>query len=462
MSSQKPLVLVVDDDESMRFLLMESLKKEGCEVVTALSADEALGRMKEKSFDVAILDVRMPKVNGLELLEKIKEIDSGVVIILITAYGFEKMAIKAAERGAYDYFTKPFDVDKMRESVRSAVRRRRLDTKKGQHPDVETEYSLDEIIGKSEKIREIYEVISKVSNTDVTVLLHGESGTGKELVARAIHYNSPRKDKPFVEMSCSAIPETLLESELFGYEKGAFTGASDKKLGKFEIANRGTLFLDEVGDMSLFTQAKVLRVLQEKRFERVGGTKPISVDVRIIAATNKNLMKMAKNGEFREDLYYRLNVVPIFLPPLRERREDIPLLFEHFVRRFNKRFNRKIRDVSVDAMELLMNYRWPGNIRELENVLQKAIILEEQETLTKRYLPDSIQSVDKDIRIDLDSENIPISLHKAVEKVVENVEKRVILNALDKSGGNKTKAAEAIKISRKSLHNKMRKYSLGK
>ena len=456
-------ILVVDDEESMRFFLEETLKKEGYAVVSVGDGKEAVRRASETEFDLITMDIKMPGMSGLEALLEIKKLKPEVVVIMITAYGSEKIAIDAIQKGAYDYFTKPFDLDNLRIVIRRAIEKRRLATENDKlRRELEKRYRFDNIIGSSGRMIEVLELVGKVVDTNVTVLLHGETGTGKELIAKAIHYNSHRKDKPFIKMNCVAIPETLLESELFGHEKGAFTGAVSRKPGKFELANEGTLFLDEIGDMNLLTQAKLLRVLQEKEFERVGGTESIKVDVRIIAATNKDMKKAINNGGFREDLYYRLNVVYITLPSLRERKEDIPLLFEHFMEKFNKELNKNIRHIAFDAMELLMKYDWPGNVRELENILQRAIVLEKGDTITKEYLPMAIRMRGEDIKLDLDKAEFFTSLPHAIKGIVADVEKQLIIKTLNSTNWNRSKAAEHLKISRKSLHNKMVRYGLFK
>jgi DNA-binding NtrC family response regulator len=458
----KAKILVVDDEESFRFTMVEALKKEGYEVTTASNGKEALDLLKEEFYEVVTMDIRMPGMDGIETLTEMKKINPNVVVVMVTAHGGEeKIGVQAIQKGAYDYFTKPFDLEEFRLVIRRAIEKQHLDYENETlRQELIKRYRFENIIGNSGKMVEVFELISKVVNANVTVLVQGESGTGKELTAKAIHYNSPRKDKPFIKMNCVAIPDTLLESELFGYEKGAFTGAMNRKLGRFELANDGTLFLDEVGDMNLLTQAKLLRVLQEKEFERVGGTEPIKVDVRIIAATNKDLAKMVKEGNFREDLYYRLNVVLINLPPLRERREDLPVLVEHFINRFNKELKREIKHISVDAMELLMKYEWPGNIRELENIVQRAIVLEKGDTLTREHLPMAIRAVEPEVRVDLERLATNRSFFEAVREIVEDVEKQLILKALNKTGGNRTKAAADLMLDRKSLFNKMKKYGL--
>ncbi|MCK4248359.1 MAG: sigma-54-dependent Fis family transcriptional regulator, partial [Candidatus Omnitrophica bacterium] len=389
MPENKEKILVVDDEDSIRFFLKEALEPQGYLIETASSGEEAVAKVKVCSYAVVIMDIKMSGMSGFEAIEQIKKINEDLVVIILTTHGTEKMGIEAVEKGAYDYFTKPFDIDKMRSILCKGIQRYHENLKVRQlQEEVEKEYQFSNIVGKSQQMARIFKTIKKVATTNITVLVYGESGTGKELAARAIHYNGPRHQEPFIEMNCAAIPETLLESELFGYEKGAFTGAGGRKPGKFELADKGTLFLDEVGDMSLLTQSKLLRILEDKEFERVGGVTSIKVDVRIIAATNKDLLDLVQKKMFREDLYFRLNVVSITLPPLRERREDITYLFDYFMKKFSEKFGRKIKNISMEAMEVLMNYHWPGNVREFENVLQRAIILEEGDTITVEHLPD--------------------------------------------------------------------------
>ncbi|MFH2146023.1 MAG: sigma-54 dependent transcriptional regulator [Candidatus Omnitrophota bacterium] len=454
-------ILIVDDDQSFRYLLEETLRKEGYEIVSASSGEEALGIFKNDSFDVVTLDIKMPGMDGFAVLSEIKKIRPEQLTVIITAYGAQKIAVEAVKQGAYDYFTKPFDVDELRLVIRRAVECSCLNRENRKlKEELHKKYDFGEIIGNSGKILEVLEVIKKVSSTDVTVLIQGESGTGKELVARSVHNNSPRKDRAFVKINCAAIPEGVLESELFGHEKGAFTDASFQKNGRFESANHGTIFLDEIGDMSLATQAKVLRVLQEKEFERVGSTRSIKVDVRIITATNKDLLRCVREGGFREDLYYRINVVSVNLPPLRERREDIPLLFEHLIGKFNKVFNKSIKHISLDALELLMKYNWPGNIRELENVLQRAIVLVEKEIITPQELPFYIRCVNEDIKVKTDGVDFSKPLLDTVKEITEDVEKQIIIKALNRTNWNRTEAAQLLQISRKSLFNKMKRFNL--
>lgn len=456
-----PRILIVDDDQSFRFLLEEALKKEGYFVGVAKNGEEALNIYKKESFDIVTLDIKMPKMDGFEVLSQMKQIHPEQLIVIITAYGAQKIAIEAVKKGAYDYFTKPFDIDELRLVIKRAIECNRLNKENRQlRQELQKRYGFNEIIGNSGKMLEVFEIMKKVIATDVTVLIQGDSGTGKELVARAIHFNSTRKNAPFVKINCAAIPEGVLESELFGHEKGAFTDASFKKIGRFEAADHGTIFLDEIGDMSLATQAKVLRVLQEKEFERVGSTTPINVDLRILVATNKDLFRAVKEEQFREDLYYRINVVSINLPPLRQRHEDIPLLFEHFMHKFNKEFDKSIKHISLGAMELLMKYSWPGNIRELENVLQRAIILAEEDIITNKDLPFYIQCLDNEIKVDTESVDFSKSLIDTVKDIVDGVERQIIVKALEKTNWNRTESARMLKISRKSLFNKMKRYHL--
>ncbi|MFH1093820.1 MAG: sigma-54 dependent transcriptional regulator [Candidatus Omnitrophota bacterium] len=458
----KPKIMIVDDDASFRFLLIETLRKEGYTVVPASCGQEALDiSAKQGPFDVITLDVKMPGMDGFEVLSKIKAINPEQLIVIITAYGAQKIAIEAIKKGAYDYFTKPFEIDELRLVVNRALECNRLNCEnKLLKEELGRNFKLEEIIGSSGKMMEVFEIIKKVTSTDVTVLIQGESGTGKELAARAIHYNSGRSNEPFIKVNCAAIPEGVLESELFGHEKGAFTDAGSRKTGRFEAADKGTIFLDEIGDMSLAMQAKILRVLQEKEFERVGSTEVVKVDVRIIAATNKDLFRAVKEEQFREDLFYRINVVSINLPPLREKREDIPLLFEHFMHKFNKEFNKSIEHISLEAMELLMKYPWPGNVRELQNALQRAIILSEGKMITNKDLPFYIQFLDSEIKLETESADFSKSLIETVKDITDEVEKQIILKVLKKTNWNRSETAGILKISRKSLFNKMKKCNL--
>lgn len=454
-------ILVADDEHIIRFVLHEALEKEGYDIEEAANGEEAFFKARSNYFDLVILDVKMPKMDGIEALKQIHKIDPGIPVVMITAFGNTKIAMRAMKEGAYDYFSKPFDVNEIRIVVKRALEKERLQR---QIERLETqliqEHRFDRIIGTSPKMQEVFALIHKVINNDVTVLISGESGTGKELVAQAIHYHSYRAKKPFVKVSCVAIPETLLESEMFGHERGAFTGAHQMKPGKFELAQGGSLFLDEIGDMPLNLQVKLLRVIQERELERIGGTKTIKVDIRLIASTNRNLAETVKQGSFREDLYFRINVLPIYLPPLRERQDDIPLLVEHFVKYYNQKLGKIVKNVSPKVMKILVAYSWPGNVRELENVIQRAIILSSGETLTPDFLPPNIykERVSPDISTITDDFSIP--LLERVQIVTEQIEERIIKAALEKSNFHRQETADLLGISRKSLHNKMQKYGL--
>jgi len=375
-------VLVADDERLMAEMLEEMLKADGMLVEKAYTGKEALEKFRSLDFDLVLLDLRMPEMNGLDVLQEMKKEDPTIPVIVITAYGSVDNAVEALKVGAYDFITKPFKLEELRNAIARALEVEQLRREKEYLlSEIQEEFHFEGVIGESPKMKEVMRVAQLVAKTDATVLICGESGTGKELLARSIHYQSNRRDKPFVVVNCGAITETLLESELFGHEKGAFTGAYTRKPGKFELADGGTIFLDEIGEMSPAMQVKLLRVLQEKTFERVGGTTPITVDVRIIAATNRDLKKAVREGTFREDLYYRLNVIPIYLPPLRERKEDLPLLCDFLIARHCRKLHKKIRGISPQAMRVLRKYHWPGNIRELDNVLERAIILTQDDVI---------------------------------------------------------------------------------
>ena len=388
-------VLIIDDEVGTR----ESIKmilKHDYEVFLAKDAEEAFLQIKEHSPDVILLDIILPDIDGLKVLEKIKGSDPDVIVIMITATKTVKTAVEAMKLGAYDYVTKPFDIDELRLIINRALSTQSLEKEvKYLRKEIDKSFNFGNIIGKSKTMENIFKVVRQIADSKSTVLIMGESGTGKELVSRAVHYNSNRKNYPFVTINCAAIPETLIESELFGHERGAFTNAIEKKLGRFEIAHHGTLFLDEIGELSLNTQAKILRFLEEKEFNRVGGSKTMKVDVRLITATNRDLNQLLKKGEFREDLYYRINVVPIVIPPLRERKEDIPMLLDHFIKKFNDENNKKVKGVSKEALVLMMNYDWPGNVRELENLIERVIALTSNESIQPNELPFSLMNMPK-------------------------------------------------------------------
>src|SRR3990172_6412630 len=390
----KEKILIVDDEKSIREFLEIMLKKEGYKVGSAVNAEEALKLFHNSNYELVISDIKMSGMDGVELLKKIKEINPETIVLMITAYASVDTAIDAMKAGAYDYITKPFNVDEVKHIIQNALDRRRLETENILlKKELKSRYSFANLVGTSPKMLEIYGLIKRVANTRTNILISGESGTGKELVARAIHYESERKEKPFVPINCGAIPENLLESELFGHQKGAFTGAVANKSGLFEMANEGTIFLDEITEIPVQLQVKLLRVIQERNFRRVGSVEDISVDVRIIAASNKEIGKEVKEGRFREDLFYRLNVIPIHLPPLRERKEDIRLLSQHFLEKYCEELGKDIKKISGEAMEFLARYPYPGNIRELENIIERAVALEPTDIILPESLPEYIREV---------------------------------------------------------------------
>jgi DNA-binding NtrC family response regulator len=389
-------ILIVDDEPNIRRVLEAVFTKDKYRVITAENGKKALDVIaSEPELDVLLCDLIMPDLNGIEVLKSAKESNPGLSVVMITAHGTIRTAVDAMRLGAFDYVTKPFDMDEIRLIVKNALEHSQLIAENAHlKQELKSRFKFDEIVGTSGKMQEVYKIIERVANSNATVLIRGESGTGKELVAKAIHYNSTRSEKPFIAVSCAALPETLLESELFGYEKGAFTGAGGQKLGRFELANHGTLFMDEIGELPPGMQVKILRALQERQFERIGGTKTVNVDVRLVAATNRDLEEAVAGGTFRADLYYRLQVIQVFLPSLRERKEDIPALVEHFINKFNDVNGRSIKYVGQAAMDQLMRYSWPGNIRELENAIERSVVLADSaaETITPDLLPMSIQS----------------------------------------------------------------------
>jgi two-component system response regulator PilR (NtrC family) len=452
-------ILVVDDEQSMREFLDIMLKKEGYKVSLASNGEEVLKYIGKDIFDLVLLDIRMPKMDGITVLRKIKSTSPETVVIMITAYDSSDTAIKAMKEGAYDYIPKPFKIDEIKLIIKNALEKKHLQKENILLKQVVRDrYVFDNIIGQSPKMLALYDLLEKVAPTKTNVLITGESGTGKELVAKAIHFNSPRKEKPFVTLNCGAIPEALIESELFGHMKGAFTDAIATKKGLFEMADEGTIFLDEISELPLMMQVKLLRVLQNREFKRVGGTEDIHVDVRIIAATNKDLEKAVKEKRFREDLYYRLNVIQIKLPSLRERREDIPVLAAHFLKRYSEELNKNISGISPEALHLFLNYEYPGNVRELQNIIERAVALGTEQELTahnlRTYLDEQIHT--KKGMIDLDIPNEGIDL----EKVVEDLERTLLLKALDKTRGIKKKAAELLHINFRSMRYRLEKYGL--
>jgi len=449
-------VLIVDDEVGTRESIKMILKLD-YEVLLAKNAEEAFLQIKEHSPDVILLDIILPDIDGLRVLEKIKAGDPDAIVIMITATKTVKTAVEAMKLGAYDYVTKPFDIDELRLIISRSLSTQALEKEvKYLRKEIGKSYGPGNIIAKSKVMESIFTVVRQIADSKSTVLIMGESGTGKELVSRAIHYGSNRKNFPFVTINCAAIPETLIESELFGHERGAFTNAIEKKLGRFEIAHRGTLFLDEIGELSLSTQAKILRFLEEKEFNRVGGSKTIKVDVRLITATNRDLKQLLKKGAFREDLYYRINVVPIVIPPLRERKEDIPMLLDHFMKKFNTENNKKVKGVSKEALELMMNYEWPGNVRELENLIERVIALTANEYIQPNELPFPVINIPKinGLKDSVLDGKVPFL------EAEEEFERGIILDALKRANFIQSHAADILGISRRILKYKMDKLGI--
>lgn len=451
-------VLIVDDELNMRLVLAAMLKKEGYAITAAADGREALQILKSNKMDVVVTDLKMPHLDGMELLHCITEQYPDVPVIMITAHGTVATAVEALKKGALDYITKPFELDDLKNVISKAIKTRTLNESELFVPPEEIERTG--IIGSSKRSLEIFDAIKRVAPTTTTVLITGETGTGKELVADAIHHNSPRKNNPLIKINCAAISETLMESELFGHEKGAFTGATITKPGKIELAHKGTLFLDEVGEIPRDMQVKLLRVIQEQEFERVGGLRTIKVDVRIIAATNKNLLQDVHTGNFREDLYYRLNVFPIVVPPLRERKEDILPLVDYFIDKFNKKLELSV-GIDGEVKETLLRYNWPGNIRELENLIERMMLLAKDNLITVNELPDEFKAgLEEPPLTQTDDEKKPFK--DFMRNHVENVEKQMIIKCLEETGGNVTQAAKQMGLSRKGLQLKMIKYNLRK
>ncbi|RZB35311.1 MAG: two-component system, NtrC family, response regulator PilR [Desulfobacteraceae bacterium Eth-SRB1] len=451
-------ILVVDDDQGMREFLEILLAREGYDVALASGGKEALSLCKKHKFDLAITDLKMPRVDGIDVLKSIREISPETMVILITAFASGETAVAAMKEGAYDYLEKNFDVEDLKAVIKDALSRKGIKKEDAVFmKHVEDALSFGDMIGKSKGMLKVYSLVKKVADTTANVLIAGESGTGKELVARAIHENSPRNDKSFVVINCGGIPENLLESELFGYMKGSFSGAHADKPGLFEVAHMGTIFLDEIGELPLFLQVKLLRVVQEKTFRRIGGAEDVRVDVRIISATNQDLVQKVKNGGFREDLYYRLNVIPIEIPPLRERNEDIPLLTSYFIEKYSKEFGKEINKISPYALQLLMKYPFPGNVRELENIIERSVALE----TTNIILPENLVmpgtgGIDQDTALSAGIPEEGISLNEELAKA----ERLLIKNALQKTNGSKTKAAKLLNVSFDSLRYRLEKLDI--
>jgi len=471
-------LLLVDDHKNILRLWADTLSEDGYTIFTAETGSQALDIFNRENIDLVILDMVLPDIKGLEVLEKMKETKNDVLVIIITGYGGVETAVKAMKKGAYNYRTKPVEPEDLRESIKKA-----LETYKSMSSREEVEYIRNRqkqdfnpknIIGKSRQMAEIMDIVHKIAKSDSsTVLIRGETGTGKELIARAIHYLSRRKDYPFIDVNCTAIPENLLESELFGYEKGAFTDAKQSRKGVFELADGGTLFLDEIGDMSYAMQAKLLRVLQDKTFKKVGGSKNISVNVRIIASTNMDLEKAIKENKFREDLYYRLKVIPVFLPPLRNREDDAIIIANYYLKKFNKEFKKSIKGFTQDALKLIKSYSWPGNIRELRNVIERGVLLENVEHLSANHLMINLEELPEEHTQTENKQETIIQDKDSLEKTgkfnlsldaltLEEAEKALIKKVLILNNWNRNAVASAIGINRTTLYSKMKKYGIKK
>jgi len=457
----KSRILVVDDEESIREFLEIMLRKEGYEVSCVEDGQKALDALKKKTVDMVISDMQMPNMTGIQLLKEVKDQFPDMLFLMITAFGTTETAVEAMKLGAYDYITKPFKIDEVRLNIANALRSQNLEVEnRTLKKEMGREYSFQNLVGNSETMHRIYEMIKRVSQTPTNILVTGDSGTGKEMVAKAIHFNGPLKDKPFVTINCGAIPESLMESEMFGHKKGSFTGAIADKAGLFEVADNGTLFLDEVGELPLTIQVKLLRAIQERVIRRVGGTEDSKVNVRIIAATNRNLEEMVSQGGFRQDLFYRLNVINIRTPPLRERPEDIPTLAAHFLKKYNDRLNKTIGGISTEAMEVLKKYDYPGNVRELENIIERTVALEGGATILPESLPPFVNTptgrkMASSNEIQITEDGIEL------DKVMGQIEKELLIKAIHTAGGVKKKAAKLLNITFRSMRYRVEKYNLG-
>jgi two-component system response regulator HydG len=450
---EKGRILVADDEESHRIMLRAVLQEEGYTVAEAPDGSEAIRAVEQEPFDLILLDIRMPGMDGIEALVEIRKISPYMPVLMMTAYASVKTAVEALKSGAFEYLIKPLDIDELKILIEKALEHYHLrEENLALKERLGDRFDFSKMIGKSRKMVELFDLLAQVAPTDATVLILGESGTGKELVANALHHNSPRASQPFIKVSCAALPETLLESELFGHEKGAFTGAVARKEGRFWAAHRGSIFLDEVGEMSAATQTKLLRVLQEKEFQSLGSTRTIKVDVRIIAATNKDLEQEVRGGRFREDLFYRLNVVPVSIPPLRERREDIAALAVRFLFLYREKNKKGLREISPKALDLLVRYDWPGNVRELENYIERAVVVARGEVISPVDLPPQIQALSTGLE--------DPGIHFPLGLSLPEAEKALILKTLEDTGGNRSRAAEILGINRRTLQNKLKEYGI--
>jgi len=449
-------ILIIDDEENFRHMLSVILRKEKYDVETASNGEEGLQKVTDSAFDQILCDIRMPQMDGLEFLKEVQKTGANVTIIMMSAYGTVDTAIEAMKLGAYDYISKPFKPDEIILTLKKAEERERLRRENEfLRKEIKKEFSFENIVSKNEKMQKIFDVIKKVAQYKSTILITGESGTGKELVAKALHYNGDRSHNPFIPVNCGAIPENLLESELFGHEKGAFTDAIRTKKGLFEEADGGTLFLDEIGELPLQLQVKLLRVLQDGEIRRVGDSKAIKIDVRIIAATVKDLVKEVNEGRFRDDLFYRLNVFPIHIPPLHERKEDIPLLVTHFINKYGLLLNKNMLGINPSALDVLMNYRWFGNVRELENTIERAIVLADESNIELENLPVEIREYKE--KVELAS---LVEEEHSIKKASKILEINLIQKALKKTRGNHTQAARLLEISHRALLYKIKEYEI--
>jgi len=452
-------ILIVDDEKLMRISLETQLKKDGYQVKSVDNALDGLRMVKAEDYDVVVTDLRLPGMSGLDFLKEIKKHDPEVITVIMTAYGTLESAVSAIKEGAYDYIAKPFSTDELIVKLQRALHyKNTTDEVDRLRKEIQAEFEFYNIVGGSEAMKKVLETVKSVTNRDTTVLLRGESGTGKEKIAGAIHYHSSRRNGPFIRVSCAALNREILESELFGHEKGAFTGAVKTRRGRFELADGGSIFLDDVDDIPLDMQVKLLRVLQERTFERVGGEETLSVDVRVICATKKDLLEHVKNGYFREDLFYRLNVVPVTIPPLRERKEDIPLLINHFLKKYVSQYEDALPDVSSEALDVLLAYNWPGNVRELENVIEHAVAFSQSKGISLDTLPEYLRKVD--IRNDLLSMDLSNRQTINLQDALMEVEKKLIQWAFQKTSGNQVKMAEMLGIPRTTLRNRLLKLKL--
>ncbi len=457
----KPRILVVDDEESIREFLQIMLRKEGYEVTTAEDGQRAFDLTKKKSFDLIISDLQMPNMTGIELLKNIKEQDPSMLFMMITAFGTTETAVDAMKMGAYDYITKPFKLDEVRINIAHALKSKNLESENRQLKRVlNKEYSFQNLVGNSEVMHKVFDLIQRVAQAPTNILVTGESGTGKEMVAKAIHFNGPLKNNAFIPVNCGAIPESLMESEMFGHKKGSFTGAVNEKTGLFEAANGGTLFLDEIGELPMSIQVKLLRAIQERKIRKVGGVDDTDIDVRIIAATNRDLQKMVHEGTFRQDLYYRLNVINIKSPSLRERGDDVIILANHFLEKYNEKLGKNITAITEEAMAILKKYNYPGNVRELENIIERTVALEAGSMILPESLPPFVNTTSgrklaSSHEIEIGDDGVDL------DKIVGQIEKELLIKAIHASNGVKKRAAKLLNISFRSMRYRVEKYSLG-